>query len=153
MENLENLNESNLIEIVNGQIINNPFAISTLESKQWNIQTIDEIGNLMPVVIHESSDFFEWPQYWKSLKKEFKMLVCGKDQKYDILRAELNKKSKKAETLIVSIISAAFASTLGLSAGLIAPFCALCLIALLKLGREAFCSMEYLDIPLKEIKK
>jgi hypothetical protein len=48
--------------------------------------------------------------------------------------------------VIVSTIAADVAVNLGVVAGALVPFCAICLIAVLKLGTEAFCQAEQLDV-------
>lgn len=78
--------------------------------------------------------------FWPKLKIEFRILVCTDDKKYDSLRRQLKASSGKSQTVIVSAIAAAMAVHVGVIAGVLVPFCALCLFGILKLGQSAFCS-------------
>jgi hypothetical protein len=49
---------------------------------------------------------------------------------------------------IVSTIAAAIAGSVGITAGALVPICAICLIAVLKVGKETFCGMKDLDIKI-----
>jgi hypothetical protein len=84
--------------------------------------------------------------YWSLFKKEFHAFLCTKDKKYAALRKQLFTSASRSQVAITSTISAAISQHVGLEAGILVPFCALCLIAVLKIGREAFCSGKYLDI-------
>jgi hypothetical protein len=46
------------------------------------------------------------------------------------------------------MIAAAIAVNIGLAAGVLVPFCALCLVALVKVGINAFCAQSTLNIPI-----
>lgn len=112
--------------------------------------SIDTIGNAtLPRAIDGPVMYAFWPDYWEQLKREFKILLCTADKKYARLRKELNAAAKKSQTAVVSMIAAAMASTFGVVAGVLVPFCALCLVAVAKLGREAFCAGNQLAIPLQ----
>jgi hypothetical protein len=84
--------------------------------------------------------------YWDAFKKEFHVLLCTKHRKYGKLRNNLAKSNDKAQLAVVSGISAAIAGSLGVVAGELVPICAICLIAVLKLGKEAFCQAKTLDV-------
>src|SRR4051794_20111260 len=84
--------------------------------------------------------------FYLELKREFRVLLCTKDKKYASLRRRLSSTGDKSQLTIVSAISAAVASSLGLAATAIVPLCAICLIAALKMGKEAFCKAQTLDI-------
>lgn len=75
-----------------------------------------------------------------------RLLVCTKDKKYSSLRKKLVSDAKESETAVVASISVAIAANFGIAAGLCAPFIALCLIALIRLGREVFCSSNIGDV-------
>lgn len=106
--------------------------------------TIEEVG---AQIDGEYKLSFEWaPEYWQALKKEFRILLCTNDKKYQKLRRNLAKSHDKAQLAIVSTISAAVASSVGVIAGALVPVCAMLLIAVLKLGKEAFCRVEVLDV-------
>jgi hypothetical protein len=79
------------------------------------------------------------PAYWGRVRDEFHKLVCTKDPRYAALRRQLAAHSGKTQTAIVSFIAAYVASILGLATGAVVPLVALCLLALLSLGRNAFC--------------
>jgi len=83
------------------------------------------------------------------LKEEFRKLLCTSDKKYLSLRKKLSTNSNKAYTTVVSAIAAAMASQFGVVAGVLMPFCALVLVAILKLGKEAFCANAQLDIHIE----
>jgi hypothetical protein len=113
--------------------------------------TIEELGDrFLPETIDGA--FFHYavrPRYWDQLKQEFKKLLCTSDKKYASLRKEVSTASNKAYTTIVSSIAAVMASQFGVVPGVLMPFCALILIAILKLGKEAFCACAQLDISVE----
>ncbi|SAL04042.1 hypothetical protein AWB81_06570 [Caballeronia arationis] len=86
--------------------------------------------------------------YWDQLKSEFRLLLCTKDKKYQALRRDLAKTSSKSQLAVVSAISAAVGASIGVVAGALVPVCAICLIAVLKLGQEAFCQVKSLDVKI-----
>lgn len=79
---------------------------------------------------------------WTEVKREFYLLVCTKDRKYADLRSQLDRKSRPATTTIVSMTSAAVATQLGVTAGMITPLVALALYAILKLSLNSWCNVE-----------
>jgi hypothetical protein len=79
------------------------------------------------------------PTYWGRVRDEVHKLVCTSDPRYASLRRELAAHSGKSQTAIVGVISAYVASILGLATGAVVPLIALCLIALLRIGKNAFC--------------
>jgi len=113
--------------------------------------TIDEIGSQLryrrnpgePLVLH-----YAMPQTWEALKEEFRIFVCTKDKKYSSLRKKLGTTGAKSQTIIVSTIAAAMAPSLGVAVGILVPFCAIVLLALLKVGKEAFCKTCDFRIPI-----
>jgi hypothetical protein len=64
--------------------------------------------------------------FWSKLKIEFRILVCTDDKKYSSLRRQMKASSGKSQTVIVSAIAAAMAAHVGVIAGVLVPFCALC---------------------------
>jgi hypothetical protein len=90
--------------------------------------------------------YFSDPMYWVAFKKEFHILLCTKHRKYRKLRSNLAKSNDKAQLAVVTGISAAIAGSLGVVAGELVPICAICLIAVLKLGKEAFCQAKTQDV-------
>jgi hypothetical protein len=115
--------------------------------------TIDSLGSRLPAYEHPGSDFFTTPPYWKNLKEEFRLLVCTDDLKYKDLRENLVKAGDKSYTTVVAAIAAAIAATLSLTVGVLVPFCALCLLALLRLGKEAYCKTVALNIVVNNVTK
>jgi hypothetical protein len=123
---------------------------SNLKSYDLSAQSIDAIGNAsLPRAIDGKVMYAFWPDYWSKLKAEFRLLICKRDKKYAPLRKKLDSITKKSETAIVSTISAAMAVKFGVAAGILAPFCALCLVGVSRLGKEAFCSAIELKITAK----
>jgi hypothetical protein len=90
--------------------------------------------------------YFNDPMYWVAFKKEFHILLCSKDKKYQKLRSNLAKSNEKGLLAVVWEISDAIAGSLGVVAGELVPICAICLIAVLKLGKETFCHAKTLDV-------
>ena len=114
-------------------------------------QTIDNLGNkLLPKAIDGDIMYAHWPDYWEQLKKEFILLICTKDKKYSSLRKKLSTSADKSQTAIVSTIAAAMAASFGVAMGILVPFCAMILLALLRIGKEAFCATLNLNTPLIE---
>ena len=124
-------------------------------------ESVDQIGNhALPCAIDagrvKGAMYCKRPysdRYWDRLKGEFRLLLCTKDKKYTTLRKELNAAAKKSQTIIVSTIAAAMASRFGVAAGVLVPFCALCLIVVSRLGKEAFCITGEITITLHDNKK
>ena len=109
--------------------------------------TIDQMGDhFLPETIDGAVfNYAVRPKYWEQLKQEFKKLLCTSDKKYSSLRKDLSEGTKT----IVSSIAAVMATQFGVVAGVLMPFCALLLIAALKLGKEAFCACTQLDIHIE----
>jgi hypothetical protein len=98
--------------------------------------------------VEEFARYNSFGPLWERFKAEFRTLLCTKDKKYSSLRKSFSGASHSTQLTIVSTISAAIGSSLGLAAGSLVPMCALCLIALLKKGKEAFCRGKALDITM-----
>jgi hypothetical protein len=77
--------------------------------------------------------------FWSRVKQEMYILVCTDDSKYGNLRKELSKRATVASSVIVATIAAAVSRILGFRAALLTPFVVLCLIALVRVGKEAWC--------------
>jgi hypothetical protein len=86
------------------------------------------------------------PQLWNEFKKEFHIFLCTKNRKYTSLRKRLSKSGTNTQLAIVSSISAAVGGSFGVVAGSLIPVCAICLIAVLKMGKEAFCEAKELNV-------
>jgi hypothetical protein len=115
--------------------------------------SIDGLGFLMeglaapPAKMSIGQQNLYVPRLWGELKREIKLLICTRDKKYKDLRKKLATSADKSHTTIVSTISAAMAVHYGVSAGLLVPFVALCLVALVRIGKEAFCATVDWDFP------
>lgn len=78
--------------------------------------------------------------FWPNVRHELYLLICTDDPKYAEIRRRLDNESNKINAVIVGLVSAAVSAVLGLTAGVLAPFVALCLIALARVGKEAWCA-------------
>lgn len=87
--------------------------------------------------------------YWLRLEEEFNLLICTKDKKYAELRKKIEREGGKSNTAIVGLISAAVAGTVGVAWGALVPFVALLLLALVRMGSNAYCASVTFDIPVK----
>lgn len=77
--------------------------------------------------------------FFEKLEDEFHLFLCSHDRRYAKLKRDLAQQGGKSQTVIVSAISAAVAAQLGAAIGAVVPLIAICLITLLKLGKEAYC--------------
>jgi len=110
--------------------------------------SIDNLGDrLLPPAISNMAGFFD-QDYWAQLKYEFALLVCTKEKKYQSLRKKLSSSANKSHATIVSTIAAVIATDFGITAGVLVPFIAMCLIAMLRMSKEAFCATWEWDVPL-----
>ena len=75
--------------------------------------------------------------YLKHFKTEFDLLILG-DEKYSNVIKEFNEHKQVTKFFVVSSLSAALASSLGIAAGVVAPLIVLALGALGKLGLNAY---------------
>lgn len=78
--------------------------------------------------------------FWERFKREFHKFICTNDEKYSEVKKELSQHSHKGQLVVVSSIASAIASVLGVAAGVLVPLVALCLLAVLKIGKEAYCA-------------
>jgi hypothetical protein len=77
--------------------------------------------------------------FFDKLEDEFHLFLCSNSQRYVKLKRDLAQQGGKSQTVVVSAISAAVAAQLGAAIGAVVPLIAICLITLLKLGKEAYC--------------
>lgn len=89
------------------------------------------------------------PQYWQAFRREFLIFLCTDDKKYAELKQRLASASDKSQTAVVSTIAAGVAASVGMIPALLVPVCAMCLIAVLKMGKEAFCRAQRLDVTIR----
>lgn len=81
-------------------------------------------------------------KYWEQVKIEFQILVCTSDKKYAELRKSLDEAKTKGTQFILVAIASTIASILGIEAGIISGFCAILLKSIIKIGKEAYCSIH-----------
>jgi hypothetical protein len=91
--------------------------------------------------------------YWTRLKQEFVIFLCTEDKKYADLRRKIDSAGTKSQTTIVSMIAAAVAINVGLAAGALVPFCALLMLGMVRIGKNAFCGGASLNVQIIESKK
>jgi hypothetical protein len=111
--------------------------------------TVDELGEFLPIVAYADASRAITLPLWERLKAEFQLLLCSADSKYDGLRQQFASLGSRSQMTIVSSIAAAMATYVGIAAGILVPFCALCLVAFLKLGKEAFCAAQKWDMKIE----
>jgi hypothetical protein len=80
------------------------------------------------------------PNFWSNFKHEMYVLICTNDRKYAALRKKLAQKARNANTVVVSTIASAFAAKLGFVAGALVPLVAFCLVMVLRVGKETWCT-------------
>jgi hypothetical protein len=140
------------------------FLLATLNKDQliyeasplvaWDIgtaETIDDVAEYMykggryspqasakPPQVH-GPDQRPSKKYWDCIKSEFLVFLCSSDQKYSELWNRLGKIQNQGTTVIVGVISAYMGSKLGIEAGVVSGFVAVCLYGALKIGKEALC--------------
>jgi hypothetical protein len=120
------------------------ISLTTLTTNNEQI-SLEEVGqNLNQIIWSEA--YFE-SDFWRACKQELYSLFCTDDKRYSDLRKRIYSAGGKSETVIVSTIAATVAGTAGLMAGALVPFCAVCLLAVVKLGKEAFCRLAQVDQP------
>src|SRR3989338_88936 len=78
--------------------------------------------------------------YWQKVRCEFHLLLCTNHPKYRRLRRNLASAAGKSNAVLIGIIAAALADRLGLTAGAITGFVAVCLAGAIELGTKAFCA-------------
>ena len=106
-------------------------SAALLQDKLREMHTIEQIGLRAPELFGISyTTSTPWYYYWMNIKREFYSLLCTDSPEYKEIRASFSRlDGQKSQLAMVSSISAAVASNVGLIAGVITPLCALCLIA------------------------
>jgi hypothetical protein len=133
------LSEEGLIEI-----------ITQRRSPSWEDKTFEEFGQEMSKAIDPANQTgVRSNKYWYAVKKEISILVCTDDKKYKSLRTQLNTLGTKSQTAVVSMIAAAMAAYIGAIAGLLVPMCALVLLAMMRVGKNAFCAQKELNMRIE----
>ena len=80
------------------------------------------------------------PRYWQRVKKELHILLCTTDWKYTSIRQHLGSEGKATQAFIASSITGAIVPFVGASATVIGPLVTIGLIALLRVGTNAWCA-------------
>ena len=88
---------------------------------------------------------------WEAVKHEMFLFLCADDKKYRKLWSEVRKVRKKGTTAVVTVISAALGASIGVAATLVSAFVAVCIYAILKIGKEAYCSVKAQSLPMPSI--
>jgi hypothetical protein len=111
--------------------------------------TIDQVGEQ----VSNHQDEPSRPSMWVMFKEEFHLLLCTNDPKYNDVRKGLGGAAGKSQTAIISMVSAAVAVNLGMIAATAVPLSALCLLAIARMGKNAFCNKMALFVPVIEPSK
>jgi hypothetical protein len=89
------------------------------------------------------------PNLWGLCKREFRSFLCSNNKAYAPLRKKFERHSSKSQLVIATTIAAAIAPSIGIVvAGVLVPFCTLCMYAVAKVGKEVFCKSWNLEIPI-----
>lgn len=79
-------------------------------------------------------------EYWHFVKKEMHAFLCTEDRRFRELWKQIDAFQKKSTTAIVGVIATFLGASIGAAATLLAGFVAVCLYAIIKVGKEAYCS-------------
>ena len=116
---------------------------------EFDAIAIEELGQCLPRYVDDAKQFPKVPPfYWEDLKDEFRLLLCTDDKKYVELRTKLEALGTKSQITLISTISAALATYVGVAASVLVPFCAIILIAVARVGKNAICKGDELWIPI-----
>jgi hypothetical protein len=148
---IEDISPKELYDIVSGT----PEWHHLSDKNALDRVTINQFGTYLDGGKDPSLRYMTKPvklgELWKRVKDEFDTLLCTNDRRYASFRRKLKAYSKHGETAIVSTIAAAVAKDVGVEAGVLTQFCALLLLAVLKVGKEAYCEGGGLDVKLIDI--
>lgn len=112
-----------------------PSVVQILGSDGW-----DAAGFALASIVRDTGGMELHSALWPNIRREFHLLFCTEDPKYAEVREELRASGARAQTIVLAVVTAAVASSLGIAAAAITPFCALSLLALVRLGKEALCA-------------
>lgn len=85
-------------------------------------------------------------KYWHFVKTEMHAFLCTEDKRYRELWKQIEALQKKSTTALVGIIAAFLGANIGAAATLLSGFVAVCLYAVIKVGKEAYCSYTGQDL-------
>lgn len=119
-----------------------PEEAATYMYREGNHRPMASAGDKEELIKQSEKELKSRPpkKYWEQVKKEVLLLICTDDPKYREIRKKLNAQSDKGTGVLVTTVSAAFGSALGVEAGIISGFCALALHSVLKIGIESYCA-------------
>lgn len=147
------VSETNLKEIALSELV----FLAKERPLKWEGMTFDKFGDSALVSdlielnrVRFAKHAFPPPTPWSRIKSQIYILFCTKEPMYAPLRKQLKSSGKHTETTIVSMVAAGVATHLGLAMGALVPFCALCLLGILKIGQGAYCEKVKLEIPIDE---
>jgi len=135
------------------EITNIPSSGYRVTLDQFRSEDIETLGLGASLIVNAQVHGYHWgggmgdgsasdmrgQEFWRSFKAEFRDFLCTKNKKYEDLRKRLAAGGRQTQLALVSMVSAGLSAHVGIAAGLITPICALCLLAVLKMGNEAFC--------------
>lgn len=124
-----------------------PNAVKFLLSEHRGVDDLDyvaeAIATSVPELSGEKEPTTDSPRrFWQNVRAEVRLLVCSADPKYKAIRDDLSREKPVVTKVAIGMIAAAVGAALGYAAGLLTPFVLLCLIAMVKVGREAWCRLS-----------
>lgn len=81
-------------------------------------------------------------KYWEAAKKEMFLLLCTQDTKYSDLREKLKKAQGKGTVAIMTLLAGTIAGVIGVAVELIIGFLSICVYAVIKFGKETYCTVQ-----------
>jgi hypothetical protein len=111
-------------------------------------ESIEKIGSGINEPPGLRRKFIPGQDYWSRFQREFRRFICSNDPNDVKRRKEIF--GQKSAYAVASAIAAQIGVALGspLLAALV-PICAMALIALLKIGKDALCGGVRWDVPLR----
>jgi hypothetical protein len=79
------------------------------------------------------------PNYWGAVRDEVHVFLCTDDKRYAAIKTQIASRAKGSQTVVIGAISAAIAGSISVPIGAVFPLAALCFLAVLKIGKEAYC--------------
>lgn len=122
------------------------------EARQKNVNQAGLLLNIRAKPVDE--DRFLEKDYWNYFLQELYEFLCTESPRYDRERRQLAKVDKTTSKLVVPAIAVAIGNTLGIAAGILTPFLALVLFAILKLTVNSWCELNAMELgkKLEEVK-
>jgi hypothetical protein len=142
---LKSLKRDELVELITDNLpMDSAFISMSLDADDLDLDKLGErVGRITEIRrggIVRKGVIMNQVSPWRRVKHEMNLLLCTKDKKYAALRKQLSKEGAYTHGAIVSAIAAAVGASLGLVSGLLVPLVALMLVAMLKVGKEAYCA-------------